>query len=113
MMGDEKKENLFNLAENASLREREKSIDLGIGYSVTENTWEVIVRYIKETATQEQSLYQILYENLKDEEDWTKVKCVELWGGYAILTIPESMVNKIANLPMILFMEKPKRFFFV
>ena len=73
----------------------------------------MIVRYIKETATQEQSLYQILYENLKDEEDWTKVKCVELWGGYAILTIPESMVNKIANLPMILFMEKPKRFFFV
>ena len=43
-MSNAKMENLLNLALDASRMEREKSINLGVGYSPEAQTWEVIVR---------------------------------------------------------------------
>ena len=38
-MEDQKLENLLNLALDANEREREKSLELSIGYDETEKTW--------------------------------------------------------------------------
>ena len=44
-MNDPKLENLLNLALDATEREREKSLDLNVGYLPEERSWELIVRY--------------------------------------------------------------------
>ena len=41
----EKFENLLNLALDATAREREKSLQLGVGYEPEEQKWELIVKY--------------------------------------------------------------------
>ena len=41
---NEKMENLLNLALDATPEEREKSLELSVGYDRTERTWEVIVK---------------------------------------------------------------------
>ena len=40
-----KRENLLNLALDATERELEQSVNLQAGYNKTEKTWEVIIRY--------------------------------------------------------------------
>ena len=40
----EKFENLLNLALDATAREREKSLQLGVGYEPEEQKWELIVK---------------------------------------------------------------------
>ena len=44
-MPNEKMENLLNLALAATQEEREKSLELDIGYDSAEQTWEVIVKF--------------------------------------------------------------------
>ena len=44
-MDNPKFENLLNLALDATVSEREKSIQLGVGYEPEENSWELIVKY--------------------------------------------------------------------
>lgn len=44
-MDDQRIENLLNLSLDAAPEEREKSIDLNVGYDPQERTWELIVRY--------------------------------------------------------------------
>ena len=44
-MQDQKVENLLNLALDATPEEREKSIQLNVGYDSAANTWELIVKY--------------------------------------------------------------------
>ena len=41
----EKFENLLNLALDATGREREKSLQLGVGFEPEEKRWELIVKY--------------------------------------------------------------------
>ena len=43
-MNNEKLENLLNLALNATPEEREKSLELNIGYDTASRSWEVIVK---------------------------------------------------------------------
>ena len=43
-MENEKIENLLNLALDATKEEREKSLNLEVGYEPEENTWELIVK---------------------------------------------------------------------
>ena len=40
-------ENILNLALDATQEEREKSLNLDVGYDVTENRWEVIVKFLE------------------------------------------------------------------
>ena len=44
-MDSQKNENLLNLALDTGLVERERSLELNVGYDVQEKTWEVIVKY--------------------------------------------------------------------
>ena len=44
-MDSQKNENLLNLALDTGLVERERSLELNVGYDVQEETWEVIVKY--------------------------------------------------------------------
>lgn len=105
-MGNAKIENLLNLALDASQEEREKSGNLGVGFSPAEQTWEVIVRYVGDGLEQvRRLLLEYGYEALVP-------KAVELSNSYAVLVLPETLVDVTARLDGIIYMEKPKRLFF-
>ncbi|MCC8060115.1 MAG: S8 family serine peptidase [Clostridiales bacterium] len=95
-MPDQKLENLLNLALQTSREERERSWDLETGYDEQTREWELIVRYAG-------SLDAVRSLGASVEE---------LLGGYAILTVPETLVEAVSELPQILFVEKPKRLWF-
>lgn len=105
-MNNEKIENLLNLALDATEREREKSLELNVGYDEEERTWEVIVKY---GGTTEQ-LLELLQK--KFPEQYGKIKLTDLQNEYAILLLPESIVQAVATLNEIEYMEKPKNLFF-
>lgn len=105
-MNNAKIENLLNLALDAGEEEREKSLNLSIGYFQSEQTWEVIVRYEGEGIEQVKELLLAL------EEEKGIAEITVLSNSYAILKLPESLVDTIAALPGIIYMEKPKRLFF-
>lgn len=95
-MDSQKNENLLNLALDTSEAERERSLELNVGYDVAEKTWEVIVKY-------HGSLQELAQRNIVVEE---------LIAGYAILTVPESGMDILAGTEQIEYVEKPKRLFF-
>ncbi len=95
-MSSQKIENLLNLATEATEEEREKSGELEVGFNQEEDTWEIIVKYHGD-------LLQALGEGMQAEL---------LMGNYAILTIPESKLNFIAQLSEVEYIEKPKRLYF-
>lgn len=105
-MNNEKIENLLNLALDATQEEREKSLDLDVGYEPESNSWEVVVKY---TGTGES-----LARDIRDAfpEDFIRIRITNLSNEYAILVIPERLVELVAALPQIEYMEKPKRLFF-
>lgn len=105
-MPNEKMENLLNLALDATEEERDKSIELDVGYDSAERTWEVIVKFVGTT----EDLEALLRENFAAEFD--DIKLTNLQNEYAILVLPEHIVEKVAALPEIEYMEKPKRLFF-
>ena len=105
-MSNAKIENLFNLALDASAQEREKSLNLGVGYSREERTWEVIVRFARDGIEQARALLDAYWGGQRPGS------VTVLSGSYAILILPESLVDEVANLNGIIYMEKPKRLFF-
>lgn len=105
-MDSEKVENLLNLALSATEEERTKSDELNVGFEKTTNTWQVIVRYIGTGEPLEQVILEQLGENARD------IQIKILTGGYAIMEIPEDLIDVVAGLTVIVYMEKPKRLFF-
>ena len=97
-MSDPKFENLLNLALGATEREREKSLQLGVGYEPVDQTWEVIVKYSG-------NISQLSLEN-------PQIQVRELLNEYAILNVPESLMDVVARAEEVEFVEKPKRLFF-
>lgn len=95
-MTDQKIENLLNLALSATEREREESLELNVGYDREEQTWEVIVKYSG---------------NL-DAVQAIGIQVVELYNEFAILTVREELLERLAEFPQIEYIEKPKRLFF-
>lgn len=95
-MDSQKNENLLNLALDTAPGERERSLELNVGYDVQEKTWEVIVKY--HGSLRELSERGILVE--------------EMIAGYAILTVPESEMERLSEAEQIEYVEKPKRLFF-
>lgn len=95
-MASQKIENLLNLALDATQEEREKSLELDVGYNPIEREWDLIVKYsgnldrVRELASQ----------------------VVELQNEYAIITIRESLITRLAGIPEVEYIEKPKRLFF-
>lgn len=105
-MENEKIENLLNLALDATEEEREKSLELDVGYDSTARTWEVIVKFGGTT----EELTAILQE--KFPKQYGNIRLTNLRNEYAILLLPDTLVEAVAALPQIEYMEKPKRLFF-
>lgn len=105
-MSNAKIENLLNLALDASEREREKSLNLAVGHSSARQTWEVIVRYVGDGIRQAEELL------LARGEENAAAAITVLSNSYAVLTLPEDLVDAVASLKNIIYMEKPKRLFF-
>ena len=95
-MDNQKRENLLNLALDATEEERLKSVNLNVGYAPGEKTWELIVRY-------NGSLESLRYEGIRVDE---------LAAGYAVLVVPESRIEQVSAMEQIVYIEKPKRLFF-
>lgn len=95
-MDNSKIENILNLALNSTTEEREKSDNLNVGYNAAENTWEVIVKYNGDISRLQSEVIQV----------------EELLAGYAIITLPEGLIDSLAELNEIEYIEKPKRLFF-
>lgn len=95
-MENQKRENLLNLALGASEEERLRSENLEVGYNREERTWELIVRHFGSL----------------DELSEMGIRVRELLGGYAVLTVPERLVDAVSEYSQIEYIEKPKRLFF-
>ena len=93
---NQKLENLLSLALQTPEEVREQTETLNVGFDRGTKTWEVIVKY---------------HDSL-DALEALSVKIEYLIAGYAILTIPEGLVDLVAGLEEIEYMEKPKRLFY-
>ena len=95
-MPDQKLENLLNLSLDASFEERIKSSELNTGFNPETNTWDLIVKFtgdIKRIETQE-------------------IRVVVLENNYAIITVPQYLIDSLSNFEEVIFIEKPKRLYF-
>lgn len=92
----QKAENLLNLALDATSEEREKSLELEVGYQPSDQEWDLIIKYSG---------------NLEAVREIAS-SVTELSNEYAILTVPESRIEQLAQIPEIEYIEKPKRLFF-
>ena len=99
-MPDQKLNNLLNLALDATEEEREKSRNLNVGYEKQTRKWEIIVKYSEVGDSAEVLL------------GGPEISVVPLLGGYAIVTLPESMLDEYSLRPQIEFIEKPTRLYF-
>lgn len=95
-MTSQKADNLLNLALDATEEEREKSLELDVGYNPIDRQWDLIIKYSGDlTAVRE----------IADE-------VVELQNEYAVITIKESFIDALSGLVQVEYIEKPKRLFF-
>lgn len=95
-MADQKIENLLNLALNASEEEREKSLELDVGYYPVARTWEVIIKYSGTLGRVREIAESV----------------VELSNEFAIVTVREDRLEALAGIEAVEYIEKPKRLFF-
>ena len=105
-MDNQKIENQLNLAMEASPQERAKSMDLDVGFNRETATWEVIVKFYG-TEEELRAVFERAFQN-----EAANIKIIDLSSKYMILEIPENLVERVAALPEIEYMEKPKRLFF-
>ena len=99
-MPDQKLDNLLNLALDATEEEREKSRNLNVGYEKQTRKWEIIVKYSE------------MGDSVEALLGGSGISVVPLLGGYAIVTLPESMLDEYSRRPQIEFIEKPTRLYF-
>lgn len=137
-MPDQKLDNLLNLALDATEEEREKSRNLNVGYEKQTRKWEIIVKYSDvgianagnasairsgrtenigsiEKSMQEKSNGSLgceMGDSVKMLLGGSGISVVPLLGGYAIVTLPESMLDEYSRRPQIEFIEKPTRLYF-
>lgn len=97
-MADQKLENLLNISLQATKEEREKSEELGIGYDPEQNTWELIVRYTGSL------------DGLRTR--YPQIRIRELLNQYAVLIVPETLVDAVSQESVIEYVEKPKQLYF-
>lgn len=95
-MENQKLENLLNLSLDATREEREKSLQLDVGYLSAENSWELIVKHNGNLRAVENEL----------------IRVEELIAGYAIVTLPEAFITSFSELAEVEYIEKPKRLYF-
>lgn len=96
-MNGEKVENQLKLALDITEQQRNKTVDLNLGFDQANNTWELIVRYFGDLS------------NIREELNAT---VVELLAGYAIITINQNLIGRLSEYPQIEYIEMPKGIFF-
>lgn len=89
---NEKQDNQLNIALETSLEQLEKSRELSAGYNVENDSWDLIIKYFGDIGTIESLVNRIK----------------PLSGGYATANANRIFVDEIANLPNVIFVEKPK-----
>ena len=89
-MASQKIENLLNLALDATPEERQKSLELDVGYDSEDKEWELIVKYSGSL------------EGVRALAS----RVVELQNEYAIITIRESEIETLTQIPEIEYIEK-------
>ncbi len=95
-MQDQKLENVLNLALDASEEERDKSLELNVGYNPIDREWDLIVKY----------------SGSLDCVRALGAQVVEMQNKFAIVTIRESLIDAMSACPAVEYVEKPKRLFF-
>lgn len=94
-MESQKYEAMLNLSLNISEAERAQSDALEVGYNSDTKRWDVIVRYTGNID------YLIEYG----------VRVTILVGNYAILNLPESVLNELSSFSEIIYVEMPKKLY--
>lgn len=89
---NEKIENMLNMALELSPEELNKSQELVIGFDAETDFWDLIIRY----------------SSLEKVRQIPEITVRELSGGYAIINLPRSQINNLANLEEVIYIEKPK-----
>lgn len=92
----QKVENLLNLALDATEEERMRSLELEVGFNPIDREWDLIIKY----------------SGTLDAVRELASGVTELSNEYAVITVRESLINSLAVIPQIEFIEKPKRLFF-
>lgn len=93
---NQKLEDLLQLALQTPEETRERTDNLNVGFEEATKTWELIVKYHGSLEALEALQVQVEY----------------LIAGYALLKVPEQLVEIVAELEEIEYVEKPKRFFY-
>lgn len=96
-MDSGKVDNQLSLALDMTEEERQRTLDLEVGFEPEEKRWELIVKYVGSL------------DRVREE---LSARVTTLMNGYAVLTVPESQIEKLASYEEIIFIEKPKRLFF-
>ena len=73
-----------------------RSDNLGTGYDVADQTWEVIIKYT---------------ENLDNVRQIAE-EVTELFGGFAVVRIKEDALTLLTDIPQVTYVEKPKAVYF-
>lgn len=93
-MNSSKRENLLNLALDATEEERQQSLNLNVGYQEETDTWEVIVKYTG-------SLRKL-------EEIYPDIEVTELSNEYAVIRLPEALMDAVTDRTEIEYMENQR-----
>lgn len=93
-MNSSKRENLLNLALDATEEERLQSLNLNVGYQEETDTWEVIVKYTG-------SLRKL-------EEIFPDIEVTELSNEYAVIRLPEALMDAVTDRTEIEYMENQR-----
>lgn len=93
---NQKLENLLQLALQTSEETRIQTENLNVGFEPSTRSWELIVKYHGSLEALEALNVQVEY----------------LIAGYALLKVPENLVERMAELEEIEYVEKPKRYFY-
>lgn len=96
---NQKRENLLNLALETGAQERARTEDLNVGFDENTRRWELIVKYHGDLEAAVSQLSPAVAVEL-------------LIAGYAILTVPEGLVDAVTGLEQIEYLEKPKRYYY-
>lgn len=95
-MSDQKLENLLNLALGATQQERRESLELEVGYDIQDQLWELIVQF----------------SGQPEELAMEGVEITPLLGQYAIVRLPQDLIDPFVSRTAVEYVEKPKRLFF-
>lgn len=94
-MANQKLEDLLSLALQIDKTQRQKSRQLDVGFDENTNRWELIVKYHGDIKRLQSNVIQV----------------EKLIAGYAIVTIPENLIDAFTQLDEVEYVEKPKRLY--